>query len=175
MKSDGPLKRLKPITIGLIHHTFAALHQQNNNKSNCLKRIIYVAVFFLNRPGECSMTSGEPHPFRWCNIQLYMGQIQLDVFETNAFQLCAADWYGMTFTVQKSGVPGEIVGHERSGAFYMCPAVGLAELCLFLIKHGAPYDAPLGTYQKISSGPLCYIKSSDIYKALKYPVRVHGA
>ena len=36
-KSDGPPKRLKPINIGLIHHTFVALHRQNNNKSNCLK------------------------------------------------------------------------------------------------------------------------------------------
>ena len=51
-KSDGPPKRLKPINIGLIHHTFAALHRQDNNKSNCLKWIIYVAVFFLNCPGE---------------------------------------------------------------------------------------------------------------------------
>ena len=48
-KLDGSSKRLKPINIGLIHHTFAALHQQNTNKSNCLKWIIYVAVFFLNR------------------------------------------------------------------------------------------------------------------------------
>ena len=51
-KSDAPPKRLKPINIGLIHHTFAALHIQNNNKSNCLKWIIYMAVFFLKRPGE---------------------------------------------------------------------------------------------------------------------------
>ena len=80
-KSDGPPKRLKPINIGLIHHTFAVLHRHNNNKSNCLKWIIYVAVTLLNRLGECSMTSGEPHPFRWCDIQIYMGQLQLDVFE----------------------------------------------------------------------------------------------
>ena len=57
-KSYEPPKRLKPINIGLIHHTFAALHRQNKNKSNCLKWIIYVAVFLLNWPGECSMTSG---------------------------------------------------------------------------------------------------------------------
>ena len=36
-KSDGTPKRLKPINIGLIHHTFAALHRQDNNKRNCLK------------------------------------------------------------------------------------------------------------------------------------------
>ena len=80
----GPVHRTQLgglcLNIGLIHRTFAVLHRQNNNKSNCLKWIIYVAVFFLNRPGECSMTSGEPHPFRWCDIQIYMGQLQLDVF-----------------------------------------------------------------------------------------------
>ena len=121
----APPKRLKPINIGLIHHTFAALHRQNNNKINFLKWIIYVAVFFLNRP-ECSMTSDEPHPFQWCDIQLYMGQLQLDVFEAKFSQLRAEDCSGMKFTVQKSGVPGEIVGHAHSGALHACPVVGLA-------------------------------------------------
>ena len=45
-KLDRPPKRLKTINIGLIHHTFAALQRQKNTKSNCLKWIIYVAVFF---------------------------------------------------------------------------------------------------------------------------------
>ena len=53
--------------------------------------------------------------------------------------------------------------------------MGLAELCLLLRNHGAPHDAPLGTYREIPSGPLCYIKSSDISKALKSAARVHGA
>ena len=146
-KLDGPPKRLKPINIGLIHYTFAALHRQNTNNSNSLKWIIYVAMFSLNRLGEFSMTSGEPHPFRWCDIQLYMGQLQLDVFGEKASQLRAADWSGMTFTVQKSGLPGEIVGYACSGALHVCPVVGLAEFCSLLYKHGAPHDAPLGTYR----------------------------
>ena len=173
-KSDGAHKRIKPINMGLIHHTFAALHRQNNNKINFLKCIIYVVVFFLNRPGECSMTSVEPHYFRWCNIQLYMGQLQLDVFGAKVSQLRAANWSGMTFTVHKRRLPGKIVGHARSGALHACPVVGLAELCLFLRKHGAPHDAPLETYQEIPSGHLCYINSSDITKALKSAARVHG-
>ena len=101
------------------------------------------------------MTLGEPHPFRWCDIQLYMGQLHLDVFKAKASQLRAVDWSSMAFTVQTSRVPGEIVGHARNGALHACPVVGLAELCLLLRKHGAPHDAPLGTYQEISSGPLC--------------------
>ena len=98
----------------------------------------------------------------------------MDVFGAKASQLRAADWSGMTFTVQKSRVPGEIVGHAHSGAFHACPIVGLAELCLLLRKHGAPHDAPLGTYREIPSGPLCYIKSSNISKALKSAACVHG-
>ena len=43
-------------------------------------------------------------------------------------QLRAADWSGMTFTVQKSGVSGEIVGQARSGALHACLVVDLAEL-----------------------------------------------
>ena len=81
----------------------------------------------------------------------------------------------MTFTVQKNRVPGKIVEHARSGALHACPVVGLAELYLLLRKDVAPHDAPLGTYQEIPSVPLCYIKSSDITKALKYVARVHGA
>ena len=67
------------------------------------------------------------------------------------------------------------MGHARSSALYACPVVGLAELCLLLRKHGAPHDAPLGKYRDIPSGHLCYIKSSDISKALKSAARVHGA
>ena len=32
-KSDGPPKRLKPINIGLIHHTFAVLHSKLTQRS----------------------------------------------------------------------------------------------------------------------------------------------
>ena len=120
------------------------------------------------------MTSGEPHLFRWCDMQLYMGQLKLDVFGAKSSQLRAADWSGMTFTVQKSGVPGNTVGHARSGALHSCPVVGLSELFLLLIKHGSPHDAPLGTYREIPSGPICYIKSIGISKALKSAARVHG-
>ena len=81
----------------------------------------------------------------------------------------------MTFTVQKSGFPGEIVVHARSVAFHACPVVVLVELCLLLSNYGAPHDAPLGSYQEIPSGSLCYIKSSDITKALKSAACVHGA
>ena len=81
----------------------------------------------------------------------------------------------MVSTVQKCGVPGEILGHAHRGALHACPVVGLAELCLFLRKHGSPHDAPLWTYREIPSVPLCYIKSSDISKALKSVARVPGA
>ena len=104
-----------------------------------------------------------------------MGQLQLDVFGAKASQLRAADRSGMTFTVQKIGVPGEILEHARSGALHACHVVGFAELCLLLRKHGAPHDAPLGTYREIPSGPLCHIKSRDFTKALKSAARVHGA
>ena len=71
------------------------------------------------------MTSGETHPFRGCDIQIYMGQLQLDVFGAKAYQLRATYWSGMTFSLQNSGVTGEIVGHARSGALHSCPVVGL--------------------------------------------------
>ena len=83
-----------------------------------------------------------------------MGHLQLDMFGAKASQLRAEDFSGMTFTVQKIGVPGEIVKHARSVALHACLVVGLAELCLFLRKHGAPRDAPLGTYRETPSGSL---------------------
>ena len=54
------------------------------------------------------------------------------------------------------------MGHVRSGALHAFSVVGLAEICLLLSKHGAPHDAPLGTYKEIPSGPICYINSSNI-------------
>ena len=54
-----------------------------------------MAMFSLNRPGEFSMTSGETHLFWWCDIQLYMGHLQLDVLGAKEPQLRAADWSGL--------------------------------------------------------------------------------
>ena len=87
------------------------------------------------------------------------GQLQLDVLEAKASQLRAADWSGMTFTVQNSGVPGEIVSHARSGALHACTVVRLAELCLLLRKHGAPHDAPWGHTKK---SPLALCATSRV-------------
>ena len=106
---------------------------------------------------------------------MYMGQLQLDVFGAKASQFRAADSSGMTFTQKKSGVPGEIVVHACSGALHAFPVVGLVELCLLLRKHGSPHDASFGSYLEIPSGPLCYIKSSNISKALKSAAHIHGA
>ena len=113
------------------------------------------------------MTSGDPHPFRWCDIQIYMGQLQLDVFGDKDSQLRAADWSGMTFTVHKSGVPGEIVGHTHSGALHACPVVGLAELCLLLRKHGATHLDLAPPPVAVGKGTTYWISKSAVQSTLR--------
>ena len=61
-------------------------------------------------------------------MQLYMGHPQLDVIKEKASRFRASDWSGMTFIMQKIGVPGEIEGNARRGAIHACPVVGLADL-----------------------------------------------
>ena len=145
----GPQSSSNPLILGLYITPLLYSTNRTTIKEIASSGSYTWPFFLLKRPGECSMTSGDPHPFRWCGIQLYMGQLQLNVFGAKASQLRVAHWSGMTFTVQKSGVPGEIVGHACRSALHACPVVGLAELCLLIRNHRAPHDAPYRRKHKL--------------------------
>jgi len=175
-KRDDPAPaRVKPLPVGLIHYTFSQLMDDGSARCQSLAWLCYVAFYFLMRPGEYCDSGEAAHPFRWCDVTLRIGDRILDTVHCTASSLRANDFATLTFTTQKSGVRGEIVGHGASGALHACPCRALAELILLLRQHDAPYDAPLASYREQPGGPLLQLTSPAFTAALRGAARLHGA
>ena len=61
----------------------------------------------------------------------------------------------LTFTTQKNGIEGEVIGLACSGDPYVCPVKSIVRRVLYLRNHGAPPTTPLaclfGTSRRVTS------------------------
>jgi hypothetical protein len=107
-----------------------------------VSELSYMAFFWLLRPGEyCSgMTS---HPSGLCDLQLFIGQQRMDPLTCSLANLNRVTFVAMTFTAQKNGFQGKIIGHSRSGHSFRCPVVSLLNRVRYLRTHGATLDTPM--------------------------------
>ena len=87
--------------------------------------------------------------------------------------LYSRNFTSLTFVTQKSGIARENFGHVRSGAIDACPVTALVELHILLRNIGDTRHYTLEIYCKTPQMTLCHMKSSDIYKSLKYYARFH--
>ena len=88
------------------------------------------------------------------DVQLHCGARKLDLAHELEAMIRSADFCGLTFTAQKSGVKGEVVGHSCSGALGACPVRALAELTLILRAMGTTDDTPLASYREMPGAPI---------------------
>jgi hypothetical protein len=49
----------------------------------------------------------------------------------------------LTFTDQKNGVRGEVIGHARSGDQFLCPVQAIVHRVIYLTSNNAPPNTPL--------------------------------
>jgi hypothetical protein len=88
------------------------------------------------------------HPFRLCDLQLFIGQQRIDPLTCSLADLNRVTFVTMTFTTQKNGVRGEIIGHSRSGHAFGCPVVSVLNWVRYLRTHDATPDTPLCTVRR---------------------------
>ena len=81
--------------------------------------MIIIAFFFLLRPGE--YTDNPNNPFRLADVQLFIGHTRLHLANAPTSQLQQARFASLTFTNQKNGVRGEVIGLACSGDPFLCP------------------------------------------------------
>jgi len=100
----------------LLHHILFPTMQ-----SHC--RHDHLAFFFLLRPGEYTDNDGDTdkHPFLLENVQLFIGDTRLNLLTDPDLRLKQARFASLTFTTQKNGVQGEVIGLACSGDAVMCP------------------------------------------------------
>jgi len=143
-KSTDPAPdRIKPVPITVIRRiaTLAQTTQASDAVFCATADMIIIAFFFLLRPGE--YTDNPNNPFRFADVQLFIGDTRINLNTAPIEQIQQARFASLTFTNQKNGVRGEVIGLARSGDPYLCPVLSIIRRVLYLRQHSAPSDTPL--------------------------------
>ena len=101
------------------------------------------------RPGEyCGLSSPLLNTcslFRLQDIQMWIGACRLTILTCPIAVIECATFATLTFTNQKNGTRGEVIGHDLSGHLYACPVCArrLVHLCRAQVS---PCLTPLNSY-----------------------------
>jgi hypothetical protein len=140
---------------------------------------MWLAFFFLLRPGEYTVTGTAPHPFTLADVRLFCHGTSIDPLTAPPEALLSATFVVLIFTDQKNAVRGETVGHGRSGDPHACPVLSTVRRILHLRSFNAPPHTPLcalnATGSSISGASITTLlrKGAAAYSALsntKLPV-----
>lgn len=143
-KEDPAPDRVKPIPIQVLRYIASlAILSSATAAFKATADMIILAFFFLLRPGEYTDTSSDSTPFRFMDVQLFIGNSRLDIFHAPEEQLNLATFVSLTFTDQKNGVRGEVIGLGRSEDPFLCPVKAAIRRLLYLRDNNATAQTPL--------------------------------
>ena len=111
--------------------------------SQAIADMICIAFFFLLRLGEYSISSSDSVPFRLADVQLFRGDHCPPLLTASPEELLTATFCTLTFTSQKNGVRGEVIGQSHSGDPWLSPTRALARRVLHLRRFHVPPTSPL--------------------------------
>ena len=142
-KEDPPPNRVKPVPVQVLFHIMAIDAASNDEFLMATADMITIAFFFLLRPGEYTATRSDTTPFQLQDVQLFTGPQRLNLTTATVPQLQASTFASLTFTNQKNGVRGEVIGLGRSGNPNLCPVVSIVRRVCHLGSHNAAPTTPL--------------------------------
>lgn len=135
--------------------------------------MIALAFFYLLRPGEYTASPTETTPFAFADIQLFIGHNRLSLTHATDAAIRTSTFARLTFTTQKNGVQGKVIGLARSGEPLLCPVRVLIHRVLHLQHHYASLNTPLATYFHQGQAHT-KVTPSDITTALCHAVNLLG-
>lgn len=145
-KQDPPPHRVKPLPIQVIRRIVGIALAFDSVSNQAIADMIQLAFFFLLRPGEYTSTPSDTTPFRFCDVRFRMGAVWLDPSTCPHTQLLEATFVTLTFTDQKNGVKGEVIGLSRTSDQVLCPVRAAARRVLHLRHFRAHPTAPLAQF-----------------------------
>jgi hypothetical protein len=107
---------------------------------------MWLAFFFLLRPGEFMLSGRHPHPFTLADVRLWNGTLPIDPLTASSTNLLSSTFVALIFTEQKNAVRGEIIGHGCSGDPHACPVLATIRRVINLRMSNAPSETPLCYY-----------------------------
>lgn len=139
---DPAPNRVKPLPIQIVHHAHSLVTHSNDVLDHATIDMIWIALFFLLRPGEYCKAN-DNNPLLLEHVTLLLGSRRLNLLTAPAEDLLRATHSSLTFDDQKNRERGEVIGHGRSGHSIACPTRSLARRVLYLRQHGATLATPL--------------------------------
>ena len=167
-KQDPPPNRVKPVPVQVLRHIATIAAASNLPFQRCLADMVIIAFFFLLRLGEYTNSHSDSSPFRFTDVQLFVGEQRLNISTAPIQQLSTATFASLTFTNQKNGVRGEVIGLGRSGCPTLCPVAALTRRIVHLRLSRANLTTPLASTYTTKWEK---IKPSDITTVLRQAVR----
>jgi hypothetical protein len=167
-QSDPAPLRVKPIPITVIRHVAVLSQTTHTNVPIFCATVdmIIIAFFYLLRPGE--YTDNNKDPFCLKDVQLFIGPTRLHLATAPIEQLRQARFASLTFTTQKNGVRGEVIGLACSGDPYLCPVKAIIRRILYHRQHTSPPDTPLARVFNSSTSVTSTTITSCIREAVTY-------
>lgn len=166
-KEDPPPNRVKPVPISVIRHIATIAICSAIPFQLGIADMIILAFFFLLRPGEYTISPSDSTPFTLQDVQLFVGGQRLNILTATTAQILSSTFATLTFTTQKNGVRGEVIGLGRSGDNLLCPVAAIIRRVLHLRVHNAPPTSPLA---RVYTEKWINITPTDISSALKLAV-----
>ena len=173
-KKDPPPNRVKPVPLSVIRRIAQISFAGNSPNQHAIADMIIIAFFFLLRPGEYTLSKTDSDPFLLADVQFWIGNQRLNTMTATPAQLLQATFVSLTFTTQKNGVRGEVIGLARSGEAYLCPVRATARRVFHLRQHNAAPNTPLCAYYTQDQTRLSHVCPSDITKTLQTNVQALG-
>ncbi len=150
-KSSDPAPLcVKPIPIQVIRRvaTLLQLSSVSDSLYQATTDMIILAFFFLLRLGE--YTNNDNTPFCLKDVQLFIGPWCLNLQTSFTAKLTQACFGSLTFTDQKNGVRGKVIGQASTGNSFVCLVKALVRCVLYLWSQNAP---PTTTLSRVFNTP----------------------
>jgi hypothetical protein len=120
-KVDPPPHRVKPVPLRVLRRLHHAAHTAGVEPLCAITDMILLAFFLLLRPGEYTGSPSNTSPFTLADVQLFAGRRRLNISSCPEADFSLATFCTLTFTDQKNGVKGEVIGLGASGDPSFCP------------------------------------------------------
>ena len=171
-KRDPPPSRVKPLPVQVLRHVLAGASHSPCEKVKAIADSSCIAFFFLMRPGEYTAGAQDATPFRLQDVQLFLGSRRLPTATATPTDLHAATFVSYTFTTQKNGVRGEVIGLGPSGDPLLCPVRATARQILRARSVHAPLSSPVAGYP--AGNAWRPVVPTDVTTALRVAVMALG-
>ena len=143
---DDPPRRVKPIPLPVLLEAQRLADESGSIALQTTARLMWIAFYYLCRPGEHCATVDSNHFFRMCDVSLFIGAKLLDLAQAPDAGLLAASSSMLEFTDQKNSNRGEKVTQCHSGHPVASVTRALAHQIIHLRNNGAAPETPLCAY-----------------------------